>query len=114
MASPVLEIYPIAQLGTAAAAVYTSPAGTWTQINKVTAQNTDASSQTVTIYMVPTGGSAGSTTITTNAQALSPGQTWNSPWEIGHVLNPGDSLQAKASAAAVVNFLVSGTQFTTS
>ena len=113
MASPFQQIVKSVTLTGSAAALYTSPLGTWTQINKLTCCNTDTASHTVTLYIVPSGGSSGATNVTTSAQAVSPGQTWNSPNEYGQVLNPGDAIWGFADTAAHVTILASGTQFTT-
>ena len=80
MASPVLAIVPATQLTNSAAGLYTSPAGVWTQIVSLTCQNTDVTSHQVTFYLVPAAGSAGSTNVITNAQALSPKQSWSDPF----------------------------------
>lgn len=107
MASPIQEIVS-GQLSNGAVALFTSPAGTWTQIIKLTCTNTDAVSHNVTFYAVPSGGSVGSTNQTTIAKAILPGDTWNSPNEYGLVLNPGDALYGLADTGAVVNVFASG------
>jgi hypothetical protein len=113
MASPVLQIVTSQQLASTAASLYTSPIGTWTQISKLTCCNTDTGTHTATLHIVPSGGSTGASTTTTLGQAISPGQTWNSPNEYGLVLNPGDALWGYADTASKVTIAVSGTQFTT-
>lgn len=112
MASPVLAIIPATQLSNSAAALFTSPPGVWTQIVSLTCQNTDVTSRQVTFYLVPAAGSAGSTNVITNGQALSPGQSWNDPFVYGKVLNPGDSIWGLASSASVVNVFAAGVQTT--
>lgn len=112
MASPVLQIVSVQQVPASATTLYTSASGVWTQITKVLCQNTDSAAQSITIYIIPSGGSAGTTTLTTNAQALLPAQSWSSPNEVGLVLNPGDAIAALATTAAKINIAVSGTQFT--
>jgi hypothetical protein len=114
MASPVLQIIPSQQLTGSAAALYTSPLWTWTQINRLTCCNTDAATHAVTLYLVPSGGSDTAATTSTSAQAISPGQTWNSPNEYGQVLNPGDAIWGFADTTATVTIFASGTQFSTS
>ena len=110
MASPFVEIIETQALPTAAIALYTST-GLTTRIESLSFCNTDTVNHTVTVYLVPAGGAASSSTITTSAQVLLPGQTWNSPNEYGHALNPGDSIWAFASAGSVVNIFGAGTQF---
>ena len=110
--SPSLEIVVAQQLGGSAVALFTSAPGTWTRIEKVTLVNTDSASHQVTLYLVPSGGSAGTTNIITNGQALSPGQSLNDVNVPGHYLNPGDALWGYADTGAKVNILVGGTEFT--
>lgn len=107
MASPLLGLVN-AQLASSAAALYSSPASTWTQLLKLVCTNTDSVSRTVTFHIVPTGGSATTANKTTIARAVAAGATWNSANEYGLVLNPGDALWGFASTAAVVNVFVSG------
>lgn len=90
--------------------VYTSPASVYTRIDKVTVTNATAGAQTITIYVVPNGGTAGGSNTTTSAQSVLPGQTWNSPNEPGLYLNPGDFIAVIASAASALSIVIGGTQ----
>lgn len=112
MTAPVLSIIPTQQLPNSATKLYTSPLNTVTRIDSLSCINTDTSVHTVTIHIVASGGAAGAANLTTSAQALLPGQTWNSPNEYGKYLNPGDSIWAQADTASVVNIIAGGTQFT--
>jgi hypothetical protein len=112
MASPVLPIIPTQQLPNAAAALYTSPIGTTTRIDSLSCTNIDTSVHTVTIHLVASGGGAGTANITTKAQPILPGETWNSPNEYGKYLAAGDAIYASADSASVVNIFAGGTQFT--
>jgi hypothetical protein len=100
------------QMSAAIVRLYTSATGTWTQIGKVLACNVSSSPQTLTLYIVPQSQSAAINYITTDAQALLSGQSWNSPNEYGLVLNPGDSLAGVASNGAVINLFVTGLMLT--
>lgn len=108
MTSPVQQIIPTQRLTNSAAAYYTSPAGVWTQITALGCVNTDTSVRAITIYLVPTGGSAASATITTSARSVLIGDNYNGQNEYGMVLNPGDALWAFASTTNVVNIFASG------
>lgn len=110
--SPSLEIVVAQQLGGSAAVLFTSSAGTWTRIEKVTLVNTDSASHQVTLYLVPSGGSAATNTLITMTQAISPGQSLNDVNVPGHYLNPGDALWGYADTGAKVNVMVGGTEFT--
>jgi hypothetical protein len=104
MASPVQCIVESQLLPNSPTVLYTAPAGTYAQIVKCSYVNTDSASRTVTSYIGP---SATAASTITDAQAVLPGQTFNSPNEYAHVLNPGDSLWAMASVASVVAVRVS-------
>jgi hypothetical protein len=67
----------------------------------------------VTIYLVPVAASAAPSNTTTAAQTLYPGQTWNSPNEVGKVLLAGDALWAFSSVADAMTIMASGIQATT-
>lgn len=95
-----------------AAALYTSPAGVTTRIDSLTVCNTGGTTVTITIYLVPPGGAAGASTTTTKAQAVLPGQTWNSPNEIGQVLAPGGNITVVASSSGALSITASGLQVT--
>lgn len=111
MASPIQALFN-GQLSTAALLLYSSGTGVWTQISKLLCVNTDTVGRTVTFYVVPSGGSAGTANITTNAQGILNGDSFNSPNEVGLVLNPGDGIYGLASAGNVVNCLIAGVQTT--
>ena len=83
-----------------------------TRIDSLAVSNPSANTAQVTIYLVPAAGAVGASTTSTSAQAVLPGQTWNSPNEIGKVLAPGDSLYAFASAASALTIIASGIQAT--
>lgn len=112
MASPVLEIVPIVQLGATAVALYTSPDGVWTQIAKLSCLNTDAVTRTVSFHLVSAGGAAVPQNLLVAAKPLSAGQSWNDPTFYAHVLNPGDQIWGFASAPSTVNVAIAGIQLT--
>jgi hypothetical protein len=112
MASPSLEIVPSAQLGSSVGTLYTSPLATVTRIEKVTYTNTDTATHTVTVYLIPSGQSASTSNLITDAQAVGPSQSLNDVNIPGHYLNAGDKIAAFADTASVVNIAVGGTQIT--
>lgn len=107
VSSPIQSLL-IGQLSSGAILLYTSGTGVWTQIGKLSCVNTDTVSRTVTFYITPAGGSPAAPFISTDAQGILPGGTFNSPNEVGLVLNPGQSIWGLASGAAVVNCFLSG------
>ena len=93
-----------------AAALYTCPPSTVARIDSLSVTNTDAAAHTITINLVTSGGAASDANATTKAQAIQPGQTWNSPNEVGKVLNAGDFIWVVASAANVLTIAAGGLQ----
>lgn len=104
----IIQIVNSVQLTGSAALLYTSPAGVWTQIMKLSAKNTDTSVRVITLYLVPSGGSALTATIITGPQGIFVGATFNDPNVYGQVLNPGDALWGFADVTAKVNVFASG------
>lgn len=84
--------------------------GLTTRIDKVTCQNGDTVPQTISINIVPSGGTAGASNLITNAQAIVAGGTFNSPNEYGLYLGPGDFISVIASAANKIVIAIAGTQ----
>lgn len=94
---------------TASAAAYVTASGTSTVIIKSAVfTNTDVAARTITVHRVASAGSAAATNIVINAFTLSAGQAYVAAELANMVLNPGETLQALASTAAVVNIAVSG------
>jgi hypothetical protein len=110
MSSPYVEIVTAQYAPNSQTVLYTSPSGTTTRIDKLTVTNVSGSVQTISINLVPNGGTVGASNLTTDAQAITPSQTWNSPNEYQHYLNPGDSLSVLASAASALSIAVAGLQ----
>lgn len=96
------------QLTTSAATYYTAPANTTTIIKKVTITNTSSGAVTVTIYLVPSGGSAGAANTITSAKSIAAGATYEAYEVENQVLMTSDSIQALASAATSLTLQASG------
>jgi hypothetical protein len=103
---------------TGAVATYvTTPVNQYFTSKKVTVSNTSASAVTLTIYKVPSGGTAGVTNLLIGALTI-PGNTVNGGvkeiYEAeNQIFQAGDTLQALAGTAAVLNLNVSGIMQTT-
>lgn len=97
-----------AQLTTSAAAVYTAPTAVHAVVKKATFTNTSGSAVTLSVYRVPSGGSAlpGNTVI--SAMSLAAGQAYVAQELDNVVLGPGDSIEAFASAATAVVAMLNG------
>lgn len=104
------KIIPGSQLTNAAATYYTAPANTTTQIRKLTFVNNDSSAHTVTVYLVPSGGTAGVTNLLVKAAAIAAGATFEAFEAEGHILQTGDFIQALADAGSQVTIQGSGVE----
>lgn len=93
-----------------AATYYTVPGSTRTIIKKLTLTNTDSVTRTVTIYLVPSGGSAAASNVILSAQGITAGETYEVFVAEGQTLAAGDTIQALASTTSVVNMQASGVE----
>ncbi len=91
-----------AQLGTSASTLYTAPAATTATINNLALTNTTTSPVAVTVYRVPSGGSASASNMIVCNYSLAANQTYVPPAAIGQHLSPGMTLQALAGTASAV------------
>lgn len=90
--------------------LYACPASTKTLIKKLTFTNNDASTHTVTIHLVASGGSASTSNILTKAVAIAAGATYEAFEAEGHILGAGDFITAFADAASQVACHCSGVE----
>lgn len=109
MASPLRQIITSQYAPNSQGTLYTSLPGVTTRIDKMTFTNTDTASQTISVNIVPSGGTAGGSNLITAAQAILAGQTFNDPNCYGLYLNPGDFISVVASAASKIVIAVAGT-----
>ena len=94
-----------------AATLFTASAKTNVQISKVTIANPTGTPYTYTLYVVPSGGSAGASNTITSAQSVAAGTTYNDPNVPGLVLNPGDFISGFASTTSELVIAISGVIF---
>lgn len=73
-----------------------------TILDKVTATNTDAGSQTLTVYLVPNGGSPGGSNTIYSALSLTAGTEVDLTALQNQILAAGDSIQMLASVASKI------------
>jgi hypothetical protein len=105
------------QLTASVATYYTAPdrtpttEKTRTYIRKLTLTNTSAAEKTVTIYLVPADGAALDANMLVKDRSIAAGQTITVSEANGHILEPGASIQAVASAATAVTIIASGVEF---
>lgn len=86
---------------------YTSASVT-TIIDKFTATNYDTVSRTITVNLVPSGGSASTTNQVVRTKTLQAGETYTFPELVGHVLDKGGFISTIASNATGINIRASG------
>lgn len=99
---------PVTALTTAGVTLYTVPSNTTFQIQSFIVGNYSAASATFSLYVVPSGGSAGNSNIVFPAERVDPGQVI-SPWDRWQMALPaGSALVMSASANSALNVLLSG------
>ena len=109
--TPKKAIVP-AQITAAAATYYTVPANLRSIVKKLTFTNSTAIARAVTVYLVPSGGTAGVTNILISARIVGPGETYECFEAQGHVLNTGDFIQAFADLTATITIMGSVAEVT--
>lgn len=94
--------------GSSATTEYTCPTSTRTIIDKFTATNTDSGALTITVYIVPSGGSATGSNTITKAYSISAGATVSLSEMQNQILAAGDFVSVLASSASKVVIRMSG------
>ena len=97
-----------AQLTASAAPYYTVPANTITTISACSLTNSTATARTVTMHLVPNGGSANAANMILSARTVAPGETYNVASAIGQTIPAGASIQSLSDVAAAVTLIASG------
>ena len=82
----------------AATSLYAAPANTKAIIDKMTVANTTGGAINLTAYVVPSGGSVGTSTKLITARPLAAGASDLCPEIVGHILQPGDAIYVEPSA----------------
>ena len=91
---------------TSATTLYTVPASTRTFVKDIDIVNTDGTGVTFDIYLVPSAGTASTANALFYQQPITGKQ--NIQWNGTQILNAGDTIQVKASAASSITITVSG------
>lgn len=100
------------QLTTSAATYYTVPSNTISTISACSLVNTTATARTATVYLVPSGGTAGVGNCILSARVISPGESFNVFSAIGQSLPAGATIQALAEAGTAITLIASGYETT--
>jgi hypothetical protein len=101
-------LWPSTQLGTSAGALYTSSVNGTAVIKQAVFTNTDTTTRTLTVYIVPSSGSPTTANILIDALPLSAGQAYVSPELSNQVIASGSSVQALCDVANKINSIGSG------
>jgi len=91
---------------------YTAPGSTRTIIDKMTVTNTDASSRTVSVYIVPSGNTPSDDFLIYSALSVAAGATVELEAMKNHILATGDKINVFASVASKVVIRASGREIT--
>lgn len=89
-------------LTASAATYYTAPTATRAIIKSAAIVNTTAAAVQATVYLVPSGGTAGATNAVINLRSLAPNETYSCPELINHVIEPAGSIQAFGDGLTLV------------
>lgn len=91
---------------------YTVPAGKRTIIDKFTATNTDSGAVTVTVHLVPDGGSTGNSNMIIKAKSVAAGATEDLTALQNQILSAGDAIVVLAGSASKMVIRASGREVT--
>lgn len=89
------------QLLTGSNATYYTATNVRTIIDKMTIVNTSAAAIAVTIDIVDSGGTAGTSERVISARNIAAGETYTCPEVVGHILNPGDTIQGLGNGLTI-------------
>lgn len=110
MTTTALALVPDATLTASDAIYYPCPSNTTANVKRAVFTNTSASAVTITVNIVRSGGTSGTSNILIPGKAIAPNDTYVSPEMAGLTLQAGDAIHAQASTSGVVNLMVSGIQ----
>ena len=90
------------------ATYYTAPEMTKTVIKKLTFCNNTSDNASLTVHLVKAGDTAGNKNLLIDARQLASDETFDCFAALLHVLEPGDTIQAKSTVANAINIMASG------
>lgn len=91
--------------------LYTTPALTTAVIWACTLANTTGGAITVTLYRVPSGGTAGAPTMVLGAYSVAANTSYVVKELVNQILEPGDTIEGFASSATSVSIHISGVEY---
>ena len=111
MAVTVKSLVPAKQVEATQVTQYTA-VNCKTIIDKFTATNTSASNVTMSVNLVASAGSPGTSNLIVDARAIAPDECYTFPELVGQVIEPGGTISTIASAATSLTMQVSGREIT--
>jgi len=97
-----------AQVTASLAPYYTCPANTKCIIKNLSFSNTTATARTVTVNLIPSGGTAGAANQIVTTHTIPAYSEWQCSIASGHVLEAGGFIQAVADSASAITIIGSG------
>lgn len=83
-----------------------------TIIDKFTATNTTAANVTISVNLVASAGSAGTSNLIVDTRAIAPDETYTFPELVGQVLDSGSFISTIAGTATALTIRASGREIT--
>lgn len=111
MAVTVIPIIPAKLAEDAQTTQYTAVNCT-TIIDKFTGTNTSGANVTISVNIVPNGGTAGGTNLVVDTRTIAPNETYTFPELVGHVLPPSGFISTIAGTASAIVIRASGREIT--
>ncbi len=111
MAVTIKNIVPRQYATTSISPVYTA-VNCKTSIDKFTGTNVSGGNILVSVYLAPSGGSAGVGNAIYLNRSIVPGETYEFPAMVGQVLEAGGFISVVASGASAIVLSASGREFT--
>jgi hypothetical protein len=87
---------------------YTAATGVRTTILKFTGTNVTGSAATLTVRLVPSGGTAGASNAIVLTKSIEAGGSYTFPELIGHTLNSGDFISTLCGTASAIVIRATG------
>ena len=81
-------------------------------IDKFTATNIDSTNQTISVYLVPQGGSPGGSNVVVAIKSIQPYETYLFPELVGQVLLNGGYIETESSAGSALVLSATGREIT--
>jgi len=107
MAATIKELIKSKYAENAATTQYTVASGR-ALLDSFTATNTSGSNATLTVYIVPSGGSSGASNAVISARTIAPGECYTCPEMVGKGLEVGSYIATLAGAASAIVIHSSG------